>query len=150
MPSSWTQNYYHAVFSTKGREPLITTELEPRLHAFLGGILKELRCTPIAINGMSDHVHLLARYPSDLSHADMLRHVKSRSSAWVHETFPAAHDFAWQDGYGGFTVSQPSVPAVTHYVQNQKEHHRTLTFVEEFMEMLRRAGVEASERDVFA
>src|SRR5262245_64781933 len=83
MPSSWTQNLYHAVFSTKHRTATITPEVEERLYPFMGGILKDLKCTPIAINGTSDHVHLLTRYPSDLAHADMLRHVKKRSSEWV-------------------------------------------------------------------
>ncbi|MBM4109054.1 MAG: hypothetical protein FJ255_09655 [Phycisphaerae bacterium] len=74
MPASWTQNIYHAVFSTKRREPTITPEVEERLHPFVGGILKDLRCIPVAINGTADHLHLLTIYPSDLSHADMLRH----------------------------------------------------------------------------
>lgn len=98
---------------------------------------------------MSDHVHLLVRYPADLSHSDMLRHVKSRSSAWIHETFPSLHHFAWQAGYGGFTVSKSMVDPVAQYIQNQKEHHRTMTFQEELMELLRRHGIDSSVGDVF-
>ena len=67
MPSAWTQNFYHMVFSTKDRLELISLDLEARLYPFLGGILRDLRCTPITINGMPDHIHILARYPSDLS-----------------------------------------------------------------------------------
>jgi len=88
MPSAWTQNFYHTVFSTKGRAALITPELEARLYPFLGGILRDLRCTLLAINGMSDHVHLLIRYRADLSHSEMLQQIKGRSSKGVHETFP--------------------------------------------------------------
>src|SRR5689334_24183079 len=98
MPSSWTQNFYHTVFAIKDRQPLITPELEPRLHAFLGGIAKDLGCTPYAIDGYVEHVHGLFRYPSDLSHADMLRNLKSRSTQWVHQTFPELRHFSWQEG----------------------------------------------------
>jgi len=106
MPSSWTQNIYHAVFSTKHRTPTITQEAEERLLPFVGGILKDLECIPVAVNGTTDHLHLLTIYPSDLSHADMLRHVKKRSSEWIHKTFAGMGGFAWQEGYGGFTVSK--------------------------------------------
>ena len=96
MPSAWTQNFYHTVFSTKDRASLITPELEGRLYPFLGGILRDLRCTLLAINGMPDHLHLLIRYHADLSHSEMLQQIKGRSSKWVHETFPELQHFAWQ------------------------------------------------------
>jgi putative transposase len=149
MPSSWTQNFYHAVFSTRQRRAMIKPGSEPRVHAFIGGILRDLGCTVIAINGMPDHVHLLARYPARLAHADMLRHVKSRSSAWIRETLPLMKDFAWQEGYGGFTVSKSAVDTVAEYIRRQKEHHGRLSFEQEFLELLRRHGVEFSESEVF-
>jgi REP element-mobilizing transposase RayT len=149
MPSAWTQNYYHMVFSTKHRVERITPELERRLHPFMAGILEDLRCSPLAINGTLDHVHLLARYPSDLSHSDMLRHVKSRSSKWIHETFPEQRSFAWQEGYGGFTVSKSVKPAVEAYIARQKEHHKTQDFKAEFLELLRLNEIEFDEREVF-
>ncbi len=150
MPSSWTQNFYHAIFSTKDRVPLITSDIEQRLHQFLGGILRDLNCSPIAINGMADHVHLLVRYPADLSHSDMLREVKSRSSKWVHETFVAHRAFAWQNGYGGFTVSKSALDKVRVYIERQKEHHQHFDFKTELMELLRRHGIECTEDDVFS
>lgn len=149
MPSSWTQNFYHLVFSTKHREPFISEELETRLHPFLGGIVRDHRCTPIAINGMADHVHLLVRYRSDLSHSDLVRHAKFRSTNWVRAEFSELKRFAWQEGGGGFTVSKSLVARVESYIQNQKEHHRTLTFKEEFLELLRLHGVEFDEAEVF-
>jgi putative transposase len=142
MPSSWTQNLYHAVFSTKRRVPIITPELEERLHPFIGGILKDLRCTPIAINGMADHVHVFARYPSDLSHADMVRHVKQRSSLWIHNNFPDLRDFAWQEGYGGLTISHSNLDGVAAYIRRQKEHHKQEDSLTEFKEILRLNGIE--------
>jgi REP element-mobilizing transposase RayT len=149
MPSSWTQNFYHAIFAVKNREPLITPDWEPRLHAFLGGIAKDLGCTPYAINGDIEHVHALIRYPSDLSHSDLLANLKSRSTHWVHDTFPGLRHFYWQEGYGGFTVSKSLVPDLVEYIRTQKEHHRTMSFKDEFMKLLRLNGIDADERDVF-
>ncbi len=149
MPNAYTQNFYHAVFSTKHRQELISPELEARLYPFLGGIIRDLRCTPIIINGMPDHVHALVRYRNDLSHSDLLRHIKSRSSAWIHETFPDLSHFAWQDGYGGFTVSKSILPEVEAYIGEQKEHHKRFDFKAEFLELLRRHGIEFDPNDVF-
>ena len=142
MPGSWTQNLYHAVFATKGRAGLITPAHEDRLHAYIGGILKDLGCTPIAINGTADHVHVLARYPADLSHADMVRHVKQRSSRWLHETFAEMRAFAWQEGYGGFTVSASMLDTVAAYIRGQKDHHKAANSRAEFEEFLRKHGID--------
>ena len=142
MPTSWTQNLYHAVFATERRGEIISPELQERLFPFIGGILKDLGCTPIAINGTEDHLHVLARYPSSLSNADMVRHVKQRSSVWVHETFPSLRHFCWQRGYGGFTVSKSLSEEVAQYIRNQKEHHQRYSALEEFNEMLRRNEME--------
>jgi putative transposase len=87
MPTAYTQNFYHAVFSTKHRAKPITPGLEQRLYQFIGGIVRDLRCTLLAINGMPDHVHVLIRHRADLSHSEMLK-IKARSSKWVNETFP--------------------------------------------------------------
>jgi putative transposase len=149
MPRTYTQNFYHMVFSTKNRVELVTPDLELRLYPFLGGILRDLRCTPIAINGMPDHVHILARYPADLAHSDMLRHIKSRSSKWIHESFAHLQQFTWQEGYGGFTVSKSMVPDVEAYIARQKHHHQRQDFKTEFLELLRRHDIEFNEAEVF-
>jgi putative transposase len=149
MGSSWTQNFYHAVFSTKFRTPWISSEVEQRLHPFLAGIAKDLNCTPIAINGMPEHVHALVRFPSDLAVADLLRHLKARSSKWIHQTYPSLPDFAWQEGYGGFTVSKTSVSDVEQYIRNQKEHHKEIGFEGEYLAMLRKTGWEGTPEDAF-
>ncbi len=121
---------------------MITTEVEARLYPFIGGIVRDMGCALLAINGMPDHVHLLVRYRADLSHSDLLRHVKSRSSKWVHEAFPNLDHFAWQEGYGGFTVSKSAVPSVEDYIRRQKEHHVRQDFETEFRELLRLHGIE--------
>ena len=149
MPSAYTQNYYHAVFSTRHRTPSITPELESRLYPFFGGIVRDLRCQLLVVNGMPDHVHLLVRYRADLSHSDLIRHLKGRSSKWINETFPAPSAFAWQEGYGGFTVSRSAVPQVEAYIANQKMHHEKKDFTTEFLDLLRRHGLEFDEAVVF-
>lgn len=149
MPTAYTQNFYHTTFSTKHRANLITPELEQRLYPFIGGIVRDLRCTLLAINGMPDHLHLLVRYRADLSHFELLQQVKGRSSKWIHETFPHLADFAWQEGYGGFTVSKSVVPNVEFYIGNQKEHHKRQDFKTEYLELLRRHGIEFDENEVF-
>lgn len=101
----------------------------------------------IALNGMPDHVHMVLRYPSHLSHADMMMHLKGRSSRWIHEEFPALADFAWQEGYGGFTVSRSSLDAASEYVRRQKEHHARMSFEDEFMAFLERHGLQVPRED---
>ena len=149
MPSAYTQNYYHTVFSTKHRVNLITPELEIRLYPFLGGILRDLRCTLLAVNGMPDHIHLLIRYRADLSHSEMLQQIKGRSSKWINETLPQSVHFAWQEGYGGFTVSKSVVPNVEAYIARQKEHHQRMDFKEEFLELLRIHNIEFDRNEIF-
>jgi REP element-mobilizing transposase RayT len=150
MPSAYTQNFYHLVFSTQGRANLITPELEPRLHPFMGGIVRDLGCSLLAINGMPDHVHLLVQYRADLSHSDLVRHVKGRSSKWINqEPVGLAGRFAWQEGYGGFTVSSSGVADVKAYIGRQKEHHQRFDFKTEFLALLRKHGIEFREHEVF-
>ncbi|MFH1749221.1 MAG: IS200/IS605 family transposase [Planctomycetota bacterium] len=149
MPSAWTQNFYHAVFSTKQRAGLITPELEARLYPFIGGIVRDMRCTLLAINGMPDHVHLLVRYRPDLSHSELLQQVKGRSSKWINETVTRLGQFAWQEGYGGFTVSKSALPLVQEYIAAQKQHHQRQDFKTEFLELLQRHGIEHDQSEVF-
>jgi REP element-mobilizing transposase RayT len=148
MPSAYTQNFYHTVFSTKHRAELIRPDLEDRLYSFIGGIARDLRCTLLAANGMPDHTHLLIRYRADISHSELLQQIKGRSSKWINETFPSAR-FAWQEGYGGFTVSKSAVPDVEAYIHRQKEHHQCQDFQAEFLELLRLHGIEFDPDEVF-
>ena len=149
VPDVFTQGFYHTVFSTKQRANLVTPELEERPYPFLGGILRDLRCTLLQLGGMPDHVHLLVRYRADLSHSEMLQQIKARSSKWVNETFPRCGHFGWQEGFGGFTVSKSAVPHVQACIAGQKEHHKRQDFRTAFLELLRRHGVEFEEADVF-
>ena len=111
------------MFSTKQRRLLIQPELHDRLYAFFGGIVRDLNSQLLAGNGLADHVHLLIRFAADVAPAVLAREIKSRSSGWIHETFPAMRDFGWQRGYGGFTVSRSAVAEVERYIRNQQAMH---------------------------
>jgi putative transposase len=148
MPHTYTRLLVHAVFSTKERRPLIVPDLKPRLLAYIGGIVTDLKAKTLATNAVTDHVHLLLSLPATLAVADILRLVKTNSSKWVHDNWPT-HEFAWQTGYGAFTVSASNVDQVRHYIANQEEHHRTVSFQEEFLALLTRHGIEYDDRYVW-
>ena len=137
----------HCTFSTKERYPLIDSELEARLWPYVGGIAKENRMTPLAIGGTSDHLHALLSLPGMMSFAKAVQLIKGGSSKWVHDTFQSK--FAWQEGYGAFSVSVSQVPRTIAYINNQMEHHRRKTFEEEFVELLKQHNIDCDSRFVF-
>ena len=146
MPSSYTCLRYHLVWSTKHRQPLISEDIRDRLFQYIGGIIRDDGGKLLAAGGMPDHVHLLADIGKQQSVVDAVRDIKANSSGWIHKTFPQFQSFAWQTGYGAFTVSYSSVEAVKNYIANQAEHHRKRTFQEEFVEFLQRHGIEYDDR----
>ena len=149
MARSFHQNIAHIVFSTNLRQRLITRDIEADLHAYLGGIVRELRGVPIAINGTEDHVHLLAMTSKMVADADFMRTLKANSSSWVKEKFASCQSFAWQECYGWFSVSRSNVGQVEAYIGRQKEHHRTMTFKDELVALLDRHEVEYDERFIW-
>jgi len=146
MAHSFSRLVVHFIFSTKDRQPLISAPLQQRLYPYIGGILHRQRSRLLKAGGTSDHIHLLAALHPELGVAEAMRLVKANSSKWVHDTFPNLSAFAWQTGYGAFTVSESSIGDVIRYVDNQEEHHRRVTFEEEFVGFLRRHGIEFDER----
>jgi REP element-mobilizing transposase RayT len=146
MPQSFACLHHHLVFSTKNRAPLITPEIQLRLFDYIGGILRSEHCALVAAGGMPDHVHLLVSLCRQISIADTLLIVKSSSSRWVHETFPPFSGFTWQAGYGAFAVSYSHLDRVKEYLSRQAEHHRRISFQEEFIAFLQRHGIEDDER----
>ena len=145
MPSTHLSLHYHLVFSTKERSPIIAPEWRGRLHAFLGGTVNTLGGIPEAIGGVADHVHLLIGLRATHCLADVMREIKCVSSGWVHDEI-GERAFEWQEGYGGFTVGAPQCADVRSYIARQEEHHRTRTFQEEYVEFLKRGGVEYDDR----
>ncbi len=145
MPSTHLSLHYHIVFSTKNRTPVIAAAWCERLHAYLGGVVRNAKGVPEAIGGVADHVHLLIGLRATACLADVVRDVKAVSSRWVLEEIGDG-TFAWQEGYGAFTVSTSQRKTVHEYIARQEEHHRERTFQEEYLELLKRSGVEYDER----
>ncbi len=146
MPQSFTNLLVHLVFATKGRQPFITPELQPRLYDYLGGFVRGEKGVLYEIGGIADHVHLLARLHPGTDIIAYMRNMKSHSSGWVHQTFPSMHHFAWQGGYAAFSVSQSQVNKLTSYIQRQAEHHRTVDFRDEFIALLKAHEIEFDEK----
>jgi putative transposase len=145
MPSTHLSLHYHVIFSTKNREPIIVKDWRGRLHAFLGGAVRNSGGIAESVGGTDDHVHLLVGLRASHTLADVLRDIKSASSRWVHETV-GDKDFAWQDGYGAFTVSASLNDRVKEYIARQERHHARRSFQDEYVEFLRQSGVEFDER----
>ena len=121
MPQSFASLTYHIIFSTKARFPALTGEMVPRLYDYIGGILKPHDGVLLAAGGMPDHVHLLTSLGRETSVAVAVRLIKTNSSKWIHDTFPEQRSFAWQTGYGAFTVSHSNLPSVKSYIAGQVE-----------------------------
>jgi putative transposase len=145
MPSTHTSLHIHVVFSTKNRHPLIASEWQSDLHAFLGGVLKRLDAFPQEIGGVADHVHLLMGIKPVHAIADLVREAKRVSSEWIKEAH-GVRTFGWQEGYGAFSVSKSAVSSVRTYIQEQEKHHQRRTFQEEYLEFLKKHGIDFDER----
>ena len=139
----------HVIFSTKDREPLIGQDLKHDLLAYMGGIVRELQGKVSAANSMPDHVHMLLSLPPGLAVAQAVRIVKTNSSRWVHQTHSGFRGFAWQTGYGAFSVSQSNAAVVVKYIRDQERHHRRVSFQEEFISFLKKNGVRYDERYIW-
>ena len=143
MSHSYSQNIIHLVFSTKNRRKTIQKQMQPRLWAYMAAICQNNKIFVYAIGGMQDHVHMLMRLPPTLAQAEAILLVKGDSSKWMGK------GFAWQKGYGSFSVSKSVVPTVIQYIENQEKHHKKMTFEEEFIAFLEKHGVEYDPKYVF-
>lgn len=140
---SHTNLLYHIVFATKDRAPLITDSLRPRLHDYLGGIVRNLNGTALEINGIADHVHLLVILPPTLAVSDFMSKLKANSFTWAKRQTNGR--FAWQSRYGAFTVSESQIERVREYIRHQEEHHRRRAFADEYKALLRAHRIEFDE-----
>ncbi len=146
MSHTYAQNVIHVVFSTKDRRKLMPNEFRPQMWAYATGICKKLDILVLAVGGMEDHIHLLLRIPPTLALAKAVLAIKSNSSRWASEE---GHKFAWQQGYGAFSVSSSVAPTVIRYIQNQEAHHRRMSFDAEFLALLKKHGMEYDPKFVF-
>jgi len=149
MGQSLVKNYIHIIYSTKNRQPFIRQEYEVELYKYLGGVCKAHDCTPIQVGGHLDHVHILCLLSKRMTIADLLEEVKTDSSKWMKKRAAELKNFYWQDGYGAFSVNPREVDMVTEYIQNQREHHSTKTFKDEYLALLKKYKVEYDERYVW-
>ena len=150
MPQSLSVTYLHLIFSTKNRIRWFTdATLRAELHAYLGGISKQLDCPPIIVGGVEDHVHILARMGRGITQSDWVKELKRVSNAWVKQQAPDRKEFSWQAGYGIFSVSASALETVEHYIRNQEEHHKKMTFQEEYRAFLQKHGATWDETYVW-
>ena len=141
MAHTFSDILIHVIFSTKGRQPTIHETFRFRLYEYLGGIARKEFGAALKIGGTEDHIHGLLRLRTGVSVAEAMRKWKSLSSAWIHKKATDSGGFAWQSGYGAFSVSGPRKAKVIEYIDRQVEHHRTVTFEEEFLAFLDRYEV---------
>jgi len=146
MGQSLVKNYLHITFSTKNRKPLIHSPEEHELHSYLGGICKKLDCQPIKIGGFTDHVHILCLLSKRIALITLLEELKSHSSKWIKTKSDTLKNFYWQDGYGAFSVNPSEVDVVIKYIEDQHEHHKKISFQDEYLAFLKKYQVEYDER----
>jgi putative transposase len=149
MANTYSSLYYHLIFSTKNRLPHLTSEIEKRVWAYIGGVARKHRMTALQVGGYDDHIHVLIAAPPTFSPSQIAQFLKGDSSKWIHETFQELGAFSWQEGYSAFTVSKSNLQAVVGYIQNQRPHHQQKSFQEEYMEFLQKHGVEYDERYIW-
>lgn len=146
MSQSHAKNYVHMVFSTKDRYPFLTDEIRPEMHRYLCGILNNLDSPVLEINSVKDHVHILTVMSKNHSASKIMQELKGSSSKWVKTKGGMLGKFAWQGGYGLFSLCPSVLGAAKRYIQEQEKHHKKKTFQEEYLEFLKLYEVEYDER----
>lgn len=149
MANTYTQLLYHVVFSTKNRVPAITEGRRNDLYAYLWGIHKTLKCHVYRIGGVADHVHIATSIPTTLTISRYIEQIKSGSSGWVNEEQVFPEWQGWQDGYGAFTVSWTAKNSLIEYIKTQEQHHRAVTFEEEYEALMKKMGIDYDPKYLF-
>ena len=146
MSQSLAKNLVHLIFSTKNREGFIKETVRANLHAYMATVLKNMDCPALIINSVEDHVHILFLLHRTVALSSAVGDLKASSSKWLKTQSPELSGFAWQAGFGAFSVSESNVEAVRKYIENQAEHHRTVSFQNELRFFLEKHGVDYDER----
>jgi putative transposase len=149
MANTYHQIYLQTVFAVKYRKALIKNEWKGKLFGVIGNLINQTTCKTLIVNGVEDHVHCLIGLRPAVSVSDLMKTVKAKSSKYVNENSLTPHRFEWQVGYGVFSYSQSHVDNVYKYIQNQEEHHRKQTFMEEYMDFLKEYKIEYDEEYIF-
>ncbi|MBL4561677.1 MAG: transposase [Labilibaculum sp.] len=146
MSQSLSKLYVHIIYHTKYSSVLIRNEEKQKLYAYIGSVLKSNESIPIVINGTNDHLHILCIMSKNIALAKLVEEIKRHSSRWIKTLDEYYNEFAWQGGYGGFSVSPSIHDKTKRYIENQEEHHKRKTFQEEYLMFLREYGVEYNEK----
>ncbi len=149
MSQSLSKVYVHITFSTKNHQPFIDDAIEISLFEYIGGICKGLDCNPVKIGGHYDHVHILCLLSRKIAQMKLLEEIKKQSSKWIKTKGKTYSNFYWQDGYGIFSVNPSEIDVVIAYIDNQQEHHKKVTFKDEFRAFLKKYKVDYDERYVW-
>ena len=145
MPQSLAKIYIHLIFSTKNCEPLLRKDDLSELYRYIGGALNDISCPVVIVGGTTDHTHILFILNRTSTVADVAEQVKRSSSKWLKVRWSYYNAFAWQGGYGAFSVSQSKVDTVRRYIEHQEEHHMKLSFKDELRTFLHEYGVDYNE-----
>ena len=148
-PNTYTKLYVHCIFTPKGRCSLLTDSLREKVHKYIYGIIKEKKCFPVAINGTKDHIHLLIGFPPTISISDLVRDIKRSSALFINNSGNSSSRFSWQEGFGGFTVGYRELDNVYKYILNQEEHHKSKSFLDEYIETLKNQDIEYNNDYLF-
>lgn len=148
-PNTYTQLHIHFVFAVKFRKSLISFDWNQRLYEYMGGILKNNGHQPLAINGMPDHIHMLAGLNPNHAIADLMRIIKKESTVFINKRKLTPSLFNWQEGYGAFSVSHSGLMNVVNYIHQQQEHHHHLSFKEEYEGLLRKHEIAYNSNYLF-
>lgn len=149
MANTFSNLFYHIVFSTKNRENFINEDIENRVWSYIGGIARKHKLTALQVGGIENHIHALIMAPPSIAPSKIAQWLKGESSKWIHEEFVDLRRFAWQDGYGVFSVSKSNAPKVIKYIQNQREHHLKQSFEDEYIDLLKLHGIDYDEKYLF-
>ncbi|RYZ54589.1 MAG: IS200/IS605 family transposase [Chitinophagaceae bacterium] len=149
MSQSLVKNYIHLVFSTKHREPILDETIQPELFRYIAVICTHCDCSPVKIGGYTDHIHALFLLNKKTPLVKFVEEVKAHSSGWIKKQGEAYQNFYWQSGYGAFSINPSEVHVAKAYIENQKEHHRKISFEEEYRAFLHKYGVDYDEKYVW-
>ena len=149
MADTYTQLYVQVVFAVKHRQSLISTKWEDDLYRYMTGIISNQNQKLMIINGMPDHVHILIGLKPNCNLSDLIRDIKSCSTKWINDQQLVKGKFSWQNGFGAFTIGQSQIPRVVNYIRNQKEHHRTKSFMKEYKQFLSAYDIQYNDRYIF-
>ena len=149
MANTYSQINIHCVFAVKGRENIITKVYREDLHNYMSGILKNDNAFPLAVGGWLDHVHVFFELQPNSTISELMRDLKATTSKWINDNRLVSGKFQWQEGYGAFSYSRSQRSDVIKYIMNQEEHHKTKTFKEEYLEMLKKFEIEFKDEYVF-